>query len=189
MMDPEMTMLECDEAMTKAVEHAIHEFATVRTGKASPTLVENLDVHVMSYGSHMKLKQLAMITTPDARLIRIEPFDPATLQDIDRAIRESRLGLNGSIEGKVIRLPIPALSQERREQMVKMCKTLGEEARVRVRSARRDALEALKKGEKDGSITEDDLRRLEKDVQTLTDKKIAEINQHVVAKEKEILTV
>ncbi|MBE2284286.1 MAG: ribosome recycling factor [Prosthecobacter sp.] len=188
-MDPEMTIMEADEAMTKAVEHAIHEFATVRTGKASPTLVENMDVHVMSYGSHMKMKQLAMITTPDARLIRIEPFDPATLQDIDRAIRESRLGLNGSIEGKVIRLPIPALSQERREQMVKMCKTLGEEARVRVRSARRDALEALKKGEKDGAITEDDLRRLEKDVQAMTDKKIAEIDQHVVSKEKEILTV
>jgi ribosome recycling factor len=188
-MDPEITMLEADEAMTKAVEHAIHEFATVRTGKANPTLVENMDVHVMSYGSHMKLKQLAMITTPDARLIRIEPFDPATLQDIDRAIRESRLGLNGSIEGKVIRLPIPSLTTERREQMVKMCKTLGEDARVRVRSARRDALEAIKKGEKDGSITEDDLHRMEKEIQTMTDKKIAEIDQHVVSKEKEIMTV
>jgi len=148
-----------------------------------------MDVHVHSYGSHMKLKQLAMITTPDARLIRIEPFDSSTLQDIDRAIRESRLGLNGSIEGKVIRLPIPALSQERREQMVKMVKQLGEEARVRVRSARRHALETLKAGEKDSSITEDDLHRLEKDVQTMTDKKIAEIDQHVVSKEKEILTV
>lgn len=184
-----MTMLECDEAMTKAVEHAIHEFATVRTGKASPTLVENMDVHVLSYGSNMKMKQLAMITTPDPRLIRIEPFDPSTLQDIDRAIKESRLGLNGSIEGKVIRLPIPALSQERREQMVKMVKQLGEEARVRVRNARRAGLENLKAGEKDGTLTEDDLRRLEKEVQTMTDKKIAEIDQHVVSKEKEILTV
>ncbi|MFM7605146.1 MAG: ribosome recycling factor [Prosthecobacter sp.] len=184
-----MTILECDEAMTKAVEHAIHEFATVRTGKASPTLVENMDVHVQSYGSHMKMKQLAMITTPDPRLIRIEPFDPSTLQDIDRAIKESRLGLNGSIEGKVVRLPIPALSQERREQMVKMVKQLGEEARVRVRSARRAGLENLKAGEKDGTLTEDDLRRLEKEVQTMTDKKIAEIDQHVVSKEKEILTV
>jgi ribosome recycling factor len=186
-MDAEMTMLECDEAMTKAVEHAIHEFATVRTGKASPTLVENMDVHVLSYGSNMKMKQLAMITTPDPRLIRIEPFDPSTLQDIDRAIKESRLGLNGSIEGKVIRLPIPALSQERREQMVKMVKQLGEEARVRVRNARRAGLENLKAGEKDGTLTEDDLRRLEKEVQTMTDKKIAEIDQHVVS--KEILTV
>jgi ribosome recycling factor len=184
-----MTLLECDDAMTRAVEHAIHEFAAVRTGKASPSLVEGMDVHVMSYGSHMKLKQLAMITTPDARLIRIEPFDPATLQDIDRAIRESKLGLNGSIEGKVIRLPIPVLSQERREQMVKLVRQMGEEAKVRVRSARRDAIEALKKGEKDGLITEDDLHRREKEVQTLTDKKVAEIDQHVTSKEKEVLTV
>lgn len=188
-MDPEMTMMETEEAMTKAVEYAIHEFAAVRTGKANPAIVENLDVHVHSYGSSMKLKQLAMITTPDARLIRIEPFDAGTLQDIDRAIRESRLGLNGSIEGKVIRLPIPVLSQERREQMVKSIKQMAEEARVRVRSARRDGIEALKKGEKDGAITEDDLHRLEKEVQTLTDKKVAEIDQHVTSKEKEILTV
>jgi ribosome recycling factor len=137
----------------------------------------------------MKLKQLAMITTPDARLIRIEPFDSSTLHDIDRAIRESRLGLNGSIEGKVIRLPIPTLSQERREQMVKLVKQMGEEAKVRIRSARRDAMETLKKGEKESIITEDDLHRLEKEVQVMTDKKIAEIDQHMVSKEKEVLTV
>lgn len=188
-MDPEMTMLECEDAMTRAVEHAIHEFAAVRTGKASPTLVEGLDVHVSSYGSNMKLKQLAMITTPDARLIRIEPFDSSTLHDIDRAIRESRLGLNGSIEGKVIRLPVPVLSQERREQMVKLIRQMAEEAKVRVRSARRDAIEELKKGQKDGDITEDDLHRLEKEVQNLTDKNVATIDQHVVTKEKEVMTV
>ncbi len=188
-MDPELTMMEAEEAMDKAVEYAMHEFAAVRTGKASPALVEGLDVHVTSYGSHMKLKQLAMITTPDSRLIRIEPFDAATLHDIDRAIRESRLGLNGSIEGKVIRLPVPVLSQERREQMVKLVRQMGEEAKVRVRSARRDALEALKKGQKEGAITEDDLRRLEKEVQNLTDKHVADIDQHIVSKEKEVLTV
>ncbi len=188
-MDPDLTMMEAEEAMDKAVEYAVHEFAAVRTGKASPALVEGLDVHVSSYGSHMKLKQLAMITTPDSRLIRIEPFDPATLHDIDRAIRESRLGLNGSIEGKVIRLPVPTLSQERREQMVKLVRQMGEEAKVRVRSARRDAIEALKKGQKAGDITEDDLHRLEKEVQTLTDKHVADIDQHIVSKEKEVLTV
>lgn len=184
-----MTMLECEDAMSRAVEHAIHEFAAVRTGKASPSLVEGLDVHVTSYGSHMKLKQIAMITTPDARLIRIEPFDSSTLHDIDRAIRESRLGLNGSIEGKVIRLPVPVLSQERREQMVKLVRQMAEEAKVRVRSARRDAIEQLKKGQKDGDITEDDLHRLEKEVQNLTDKNVATIDQHVVSKEKEVMTV
>jgi ribosome recycling factor len=188
-MDPELTMMEAEESMTKAVEYAVHEFAAVRTGKASPALVEGLDVHVTSYGSHMKLKQLAMITTPDARLIRIEPFDSSTLKDIDRAIRDSRLGLNGSIEGKVIRLPIPALSQERREQMVKLVRQMGEEAKVRIRSARRDAIETLKKGQKDGFITEDDLRRLEKEVQNLTDKSVADIDQHIASKEKEVLTV
>jgi ribosome recycling factor len=137
----------------------------------------------------MKLRQLAMITTPDARLIRIEPFDSATLTDIDRAIRESRLGLNGSIEGKVIRLPVPVLSQERREQMVKLIKQMGEEAKVRVRGARREAIEELKKGEKEGDITEDDLHRLEKEVQVLTDKKIVELEQHMLNKEKEVMTV
>jgi ribosome recycling factor len=188
-MDPELTMMEAEESISKAVEYAVHEFAAVRTGKASPALVEGLDVHVTSYGSHMKLKQLAMITTPDSRLIRIEPFDSATLKDIDRAIRESRLGLNGSIEGKVIRLPIPALSQERREQMVKLVRQMGEEAKVRVRSARRDAIETLKKGQKESFITEDDLHRLEKEVQNLTDKGVAEIDQHIASKEKEVLTV
>lgn len=177
------------DSMTKAVEHAIHEFSQVRTGKASPTIVENVDIHVQSYGSNMKLKQLAMISTPEPRLIRIEPFDPATLRDIERGINESRLGLNPSIEGKVIRLPVPELSTERRQQMVKAIKGMAEDARVRVRAARRDGIEALKKLEKDGLITEDDLHRSEKEVQVVTDKKIKEIDEHVISKEKEIMTV
>ena len=178
-----------EDHMIKAVEYAIHEFSGIRTGKASPSLVENVDVHVRAYGSSMKLKQLAMISTPEPRLIRIEPFDPATLKDIERGIMESNIGLNPSVEGKVIRLPVPDLSTERRQQMVKTIKSMGEEARVRVRSARRDGMEALKKLEKDGLITEDDLHRSEKDIQTFTDKKIAEIDQHIVSKEKEIMTV
>lgn len=189
-MDPEMILLECDEAMTKAVEYAIHEFSAVRTGKASPMLVENLDVAVQSYGGmHMKLKQLAMISTPEPRIIRIEPFDASTLKDIERAFHESKLGLNPAAEGKLLRIYIPELSQERRQQMVKLVKSLGEEAKVRVRSARRDALESLKKGQKDSLITEDELERSEKEVQKITDKKVAEIDQHIASKEKEILTV
>jgi ribosome recycling factor len=178
-----------EDAMKKAVEHTIHEFAAVRTGKASPTLVENVDVLVQSYGSHMKLKQLAMISTPEPRLIRIEPFDPGTIKDIERAISGSNLGLNPSVEGKVIRLPVPELSTERRQQMVKTIKGMAEEARVRVRSARRDVLELLKKQEKDGEITEDELRRSEKEVQTMTDKKTREIDEHLTSKEKELMTV
>jgi len=182
-------ILTAEEAMTKAVEYAIHEFAAVRTGKASPALVENVDIHVHSYGSNMKLKQLAMITTPEPRLIRIEPFDASTLKDIERGINESRLGLNPSVEGKVIRLPVPELSTERRAQMVKTIKGMAEDARVRVRAARRDGIEEIKKLQKAGTITEDDLHRGEKEVQTITDKKIAEIDQHVTSKEKEITTV
>jgi ribosome recycling factor len=188
-MEPDMILLETEDAMTRAVEFAIHEFAAVRTGKASPMLVEGLDVLVQAYGSHMKLKQLALITTPEPRCIRIEPFDGGTVKDIERAIRESKLGLNPAVEGKVIRLPIPELSGERRVQMVKIVKQMGEEAKVRVRSARRDGIEALKKAEKEGAITEDDLRRDEKEVQTMTDKKVAEIDQHIASKEKEITTV
>ena len=175
--------------MTKAVEYAIHEFSAVRTGKASPALVENVDIHIHSYGSSMKLKQLAMITTPEARLIRIEPFDAATLKDIERGINQSNVGLNPTIEGKIIRLPVPVLSTERRQQMVKTIKGMAEEARVRVRSARREIIESLKELEKEGLITEDDLRRGEKEVQNITDKKIGEIDQHVVSKEKEVMTV
>jgi len=188
-MDQEMILLESEEAMGKAVEYLIHEFAAVRTGKASPGLVENLDVHIRSYGMHMKLKQLGTISTPEPRVIRVEPFDASTIQDIDRAFRESKLGLNPAVEGKILRIPIPELSGERRQQMVKLVKQLAEESKIRVRSARRDALEALKKAEKDGHISEDDLRRSEKEVQTMTDKKVAEIDQHVASKEKEVLTV
>lgn len=188
-MDPEMILLEAEDGMGKAVEYLIHEFAAVRTGKASPALVENLDVHVRSYGMNMKLKQLGTISTPEPRVIRVEPFDASTIQDIDRAFRESKLGLNPAVEGKLLRIPIPELSGERRLQMVKLIKQLAEESKIRVRSARREGLEALKKAEKDGHISEDDLRRCEKEVQNLTDKKVAEIDQHVVSKEKEVMTV
>lgn len=182
-------LLNAEESMQKAVEHAMQEFAVVRTGKASPALVENVDVHVTAYGSYMKLKQLAMITTPEPRMIRIEPFDTSTLKDIARGINESRLGLNPTIEAKIIRLPVPELSSERRIQMVKTVKGLAEDARIRVRGTRRDVLEEIKKLQKAGTITEDDLHRSEKEVQNLTDKAIIEIDRQVAIKEKEITTV
>jgi ribosome recycling factor len=188
-MEPDMILLETEEAMTKVVDYVVHEFGAVRTGKASPGLVENLDVHVRSYGMNMKLKQLASISTPEPRVIRVEPFDGSTLQDIDRAFRESRLGLNPVVESKILRIPIPELSQERRVQMVKLVKGMAEDAKVRVRACRRDALESLKKAEKEGLISEDDLHRDEKEVQVITDKQIADIDRHVGMKEKEILTV
>src|SRR6187399_2247306 len=117
----------------------------------------------------MKLKQLALITTPEPRLLVIQPFDASTTKDIEKAIKESKIGINPAVDGKIIRLPIPALSEERRRDLVKTCKTIAEETRVRIRSARRDGMEALKKAQKEGGITEDDLKAFEKDVQKLTD--------------------
>lgn len=189
-MDTELFLLESEDAMRKGVEYMIHEFAAVRTGKASPALVEGIDVHVTSYGgSSMKLKQVALITTPEPRLIMIQPFDASTTHDVERAIRESKLGINPSIDGKVIRLPIPELSEERRRDLVKMVKSMAEDARVRVRGSRRDAMDQVKKALKDKAITEDDSARLEKEIQSLTDKFVAEIDDHVARKEEEIMKV
>src|SRR6184192_4162912 len=132
-------LLEAEMAMEKSVDYMVHEFAAVRTGKASPALVENVDVE--AYGSAMKLKQLALITTPEPRLLVIQPFDASTTKDIEKAIKESKLGINPAVDGKIIRLPIPALSEERRRDLVKGIKQMGEEARVRIRSARRDGID------------------------------------------------
>lgn len=184
-----MILLEAEEGMSQAVTHASHEFNAVRTGKANPQMVENMDVYVNSYGMNMKLKQLASITTPEPRCIRMEPFDGQTIQDIVRAFHESKMGLNPVVESKIIRLPIPELSGERRQQMVKLVKSIAEDGKIGVRSARKAAMEALKKAEKDGHISEDDLARDEKEVQKFTDAKVAEIDKLVAAKEKELLTV
>ena len=188
-MDTETLIPETQEAMKKAVEYTLHEFSSVRTGKASPALVENIDIHVQSYGSNMKLKQLAVISSPDPRMLLVSPFDPSTVQDIERSLKESKLGINPSVDGKAIRLPIPELSEERRKDLVKMVKQMSEEGRVRVRSARKSGMDGIKTLKSDNSITEDDKRDMEKEVQTLTDKFVKEIDQHVDNKEKEIMTV
>ena len=185
-MDPDTLLLETEEAMKKNVDFMVQEFSGVRTGKASPSLVESLDVKVPSYGSTMKLRDMALITTPEPRMLMVQPFDPSTAQDIERAIRESRLGLNPAVDGKIMRLPIPALSEERRIDLVKLTKGMAEEARVRVRGSRRDAMDALKK---DKDVTEDDQRRLEKEVQGLTDAATKQIDDLIDAKEAEIMKV
>lgn len=183
----EEILLETEEAMEKAVAYMHTEFGGIRTGKASPTLVENIDVEV--YGSQMRMKQVAVITTPEARLIVIQPFDASTVKNVEKAIKESKLGIMPNVDGKLIRLRIPELSEERRRDLVKTIKTMSEEARVRIRGARRDGIDALKKAQKEGSITEDDLRSLEKDVQGLTDKYVKSIDDAFTAKEAEILKV
>ena len=186
-MDPDEILLETEAAMEKGFDYLTHEFSAVRTGKASPALVENIDVE--AYGAQMKLKQLALITTPEPRLLVIQPFDASTTRDIEKAIKESKIGINPAVDGKIIRLPIPALSEERRKDLVKGIKQMAEEARVRVRSARRDGIDAIKKAHKDGSVTEDDLETYEKEIQKLTDGFVKKIDDAVTTKEAEILKV
>lgn len=186
-MDPDEILLECEASMEKAFDYMSHEFSAVRTGKASPALVENIDVE--AYGSAMKLKQLALITTPEPRLLVIQPFDASTTRDIERAIKESKLGINPAVDGKIIRLPVPALSEERRKELVKGVKQMAEEARVRIRSSRRDAIDALKKSQKDGKITEDELGTYEKETQKLTDGFVKKIDDLLASKEADILKV
>src|SRR5438067_2526404 len=142
-MDPDEILLETEAAMEKAADYMTHEFASVRTGKASPSLVENIDVE--AYGTNMKLKQLALITTPEPRLLVIQPFDASTVKNIEQAIKESKIGINPAVDGKIIRLPIPELSEERRKDLVKTVKHMAEEARVRIRGHRRDGIDEAKK--------------------------------------------
>ena len=176
-----------EEGMEKALDFMKHEFSSVRTGKASPALVEGIDVD--AYGSVMKLKQLALISTPEPRLLIIQPFDASTTKPIEKAINESKIGITPSVDGKLIRLPIPELSEERRKDLVKTIKTMAEETRVRIRAARRHAMDAAKKMQKDGGLTEDDLKSAETQIQKLTDKYVADVDSQVASKEADIMKI
>ena len=180
-------LLEAEMAMEKSVDFMVHEFAAVRTGKASPALVENVDV--LAYGSAMKLKQLALITTPEPRLLVVQPFDAGTVRDIEKALNESRIGITPSVDGKIIRLPVPELSEERRKDLVRSLGKLAEEARVRVRANRRAALDEAKKLKTSGGLTEDGMRDTESEVQKLTDRFVKSIDDHLARKEAEIMKV
>src|SRR2546429_1149984 len=160
-------LLEAEMSMEKSVDYMVHEFAAVRTGKASPGLVENVDVH--AYGSTMKLKQLALITTPEPRLLVVQPFDAGTVPDIERALKESKIGITPAIDGKIIRLPIPELSEERRKELARALSKMAEEARVRVRANRRAALDEAKKLKTAGGLTEDGFHDVEEQGPKLTD--------------------
>jgi ribosome recycling factor len=180
-------LLEAEMAMEKSVDFMVHEFAAVRTGKASPALVENVDVQ--AYGSAMKLKQLALITTPEPRLLVVQPFDAGTVRDIEKALNESRIGITPSVDGKIIRLPVPELSEERRKDLVRSLGKMAEEARVRVRANRRAALDEAKKLKASGGLTEDGMRDTESEVQKLTDRFVKSIDDHLARKEAEIMRV
>ena len=178
-------LLEAEEKMLKTEEVVEHEFATVRTGKASPALVENIQVEV--YGAMMRIRELAGITTPEPRLLMIQPWDAGTLHPIEKAIQKSNLGLNPTVDRKFIRIVLPELSEERRVEFTKIARKMAEDGRVAIRHVRRDAIEHLKKESK--QIAEDDLEHAEKEVQKLTDQYIAKVDAHLAHKEKEIMTV
>lgn len=173
--------------MHKAVDYVLHEFSSIHTGKASPSMVENIKVE--AYGSMVNLKEVAAITTPDARSISIQAWDKSIVNEISKAIQKANVGLTPRVDAGLVRCPIPELSRERRQDLVKTTHSMAEEGRVRIRAIRRDLLDLLKKEQKAGKISEDDLKRFEKEIQTQTDKHIEQIGKHLADKEKELLQI
>jgi len=176
---------EVSRRMTGALEHVRHELSGVRTGRASVTILDS--VHVEAYGARMPINQLAGLSIPEPTLIVAQPFDPTTLAAIEKAIRSSDLGLNPSSDGKVIRIPLPALTEERRKQLSRHVHTLTEEGRNQVRGARRDGNDKLKKMLKESAISEDDEKKGLDEVQKLTDSFIAKIDELQKKKDAELL--
>jgi ribosome recycling factor len=177
---------ECEESMEKAVEFLRQELRTVRTGRASPGLVEHLKVTVESYGSTMELRELASISVPENNQLLLKPFDPGTLKDIERAIRGSELGITPMSDGKIIRLPIPPLSGERRQQLLAQVRKLGEQQKVAIRNTRRDANKSLDTEEKEKKLSEDDSESSKERIQDMTKKYEAQVDGLVTGKAKEI---
>lgn len=180
-------LLEMEEKMEKTLHKVQEDLNTVRTGKASPSLVENIRVDV--YGSTMRLRELAGITTPESRLILIQPWDGSNTDPIRKAIEESKIGITPQVDGKMIRLRIPELSEERRKEFVKTTREMGENGRVAIRHVRREGLDALKKLQKEGKMTEDELAQTEKQAQQLTDSYTSKIDTALAAKEAELMKV
>ena len=176
-----------EEKMETAIQAFSRNLATVRAGRANPSLLDN--VFVEYYGAPTPLNQLAQIGAPEARMLVITPFDKTALADIEKAIQKADLGLTPSNDGNLIRINIPALTEERRKDLTKIVGKYAEESRVQVRNIRRDANDQLKKLEKDAEITEDELRGAEDSIQKITDKKVEKIDQISEAKEKEILSL
>jgi ribosome recycling factor len=186
-MSPDEILMEAEEKMIKTEAAVAHEFAGVRTGKASAALIENIQVEV--YGSMMRLREVASISSPEPRQLVIQPWDVGTTQSIEKAIQKSNLGLSPATQGKIIRLTFPELSTERRLEFVKITKKMAEDGRVAVRHVRRDAMEELKKSVKASETSEEEQEKAEKEIQKLTDQYIAKIEVHLAQKEKEITTV
>src|SRR5271157_1742331 len=179
-MDLDDFLLEAEDKMSKTEQVVVNEFSGVRTGKASPTLVENILVEV--YGAQMRIRELAGITSPEPRALNIQPWDANSVGPIEKAILKSNLGLTPSIQGKTIRIFFPELSEERRQEFVKVVRKMAEDGRVAIRHVRRDAMDQLKKHAHDSGVTEDEEKKAEKELQKLTDEYIGKIDAHVAHK-------
>ena len=166
---------ETQAKMKKAVDHTLHEFSNIHTGKANPTMVEGIMIE--AYGSMVRIKDCAAISTPDARQIVIQPWDKGLTQAISKGIMIANLGFNPTVDGQLVRIPLADMSRERRQEFVKVANRLAEEGRVHVRNVRRDGQDAIKKAK----LPEDEVKRVEKELQLLTDKSIEEVNKHLAA--------
>ena len=176
-----------ERRMRGAVDSVKSNFATIRTGRANPTLLDRIEVE--AYGSSMPLRSVASVGAPEPRLLTVTPFDPGTLKDIERAIRNSDIGLNPQNDGKIIRLPIPELTEERRRELIRVARHMAEEGRVSVRNVRRDEMKDVHELRKEGEISQDDEHRAEAELQQLTDAYVKRIDAALADKEAELLEV
>ena len=176
-----------EEKMKKSVSNLNSELLTIRAGRANPHVLDKVTVEY--YGAEVPINQVASVSTPEARIIAISPFDSINFKEIEKAINMSDIGINPNNDGKVIRLIFPELTEERRKELTKDVKKKGEDSKVAIRNIRRDAMDAVKKAEKANEITEDTLKNLEEEIQKLTDSNIAEIDKLVESKNKEIMSI
>lgn len=186
-MNTDEILLSADDKMEKSVEFLKEEFSGVRTGKASPALVENIEVSY--YGAMTRLKEMSNISTPEPRLIVISSYDPSVLPQIEKAILVANIGVTPLNDGKVIRVPIPELDEKRRQDLVKVTKRMAEEARIAIRNVRREANDMAKKAQKDSDISEDELEVILKDIQKMTDSSIEKVDVALKLKEEDILEI
>jgi len=183
----ELILSEAKDAMQKSLAALAHDLGKIRTGRANPALLEGLQVDY--YGTPTPIKKLAQLNAPEARLITIQPFDRSAIAEIEKAIHKANLGFSPVSDGKIVRVPIPELTEERRKDLAKQVKKLGEEHKVGVRNARRDAIAMVKEFQKNGDLAEDDAHHLSEKIQKLTDDSTAQIDKAVEAKEGELLKV
>ena len=181
----EVNLKQTEKKMQQAIDSLQHELGGIRAGRANASLLDR--INVMYYGVETPLNQLAQITVPEARVLMITPYDKGSLGEIEKSINQSDLGIPPSNDGNVIRLIIPALTEERRHEIAKQVGEEAEDAKISIRNIRRAAMDEVKKAEKDGDISQDEQRSYEQDIQKLTDQYVAEVDQHADAKEKEII--